>query len=142
MVKRISIMVVFLMVITIFMTAQTDNQDKFTTMNVMIGKIFFTSYGWIVEYSAGGKIRQAYLPNKFFDTGIAVKIPDDYSNTTPQMNIIYKNKEQLKVKIYVPTYPIGYKYPLLEYLSKEIIDSFNKQDKLNIEMFDSSEQKK
>jgi len=142
MIKRISLAVIFLMAVSFFMTSQSSDQDKYSTMNIMIGKIYFTTYGLIVEYSSGGKVRQAFLPTKFFNTGIAIKIPDDNSNTTPQMNIIFKNKEQLKVKIYMPTYPIGYKYPLLEYLSKEIIDSFNKQEKLNIELFDSTSSQK
>ncbi|MBN2546233.1 MAG: hypothetical protein JXB50_10585 [Spirochaetes bacterium] len=141
MIKKTSMVIIFLIAISFFISSQSGDQDTYSTMNIMIGKIYFTTYGLIVEYSSGGKIREAYLPNKFFNEGIAIKIPDDNSNTTPQMNIIFKNKEQLKVKIYMPTLPIGYKYPLLEYVSKEIIDNFNKQEKLNIVLFDSSNQK-
>jgi len=138
MVKKIIMTVFLLLLITAFIYPQSSSQEKFSTVNIMLKRINFTNLGLIIEYFSGGIVREAYLPHKLFNEGIAVKVVDEDSRTTPQMNIIYKNGEQFKVKIYLPTYPLGPDYPLKDYLTQDIIDKFKNTDKLNIVLFDQA----
>lgn len=133
--KKIIYILIFFILVTSILSTQSTSQDKYTVVNIMIKKIYFTPLGLIIEYSYANKIRHAYLPNKLFEEGIAVKVIDDYTpSSIPQMNLIFKNSEQFKVKIYLPSNPVGPTYPLIDYLSDEMKENFKKAEKLSIDL--------
>ena len=116
----------------------TDDYDdiKITTTNVMIYKLYKTRLGLAVEYYAGGKIRRAYFPHRFFMNKTVVTILEGDYQITPQMNIVYKNQELFKVKLYIPPIPDGYIYQILENMPQDMVDDFNAVTKLEVELSD------
>lgn len=122
--RKLYIVLIILIVVIGISYAQNKDDNKYTTKNVMLKTIYTCKKGLIVEYFAGGKNRQIYLPNKFFDDGKAVRVIDDDGRATPQMNIIYKNLEPMKVKVYTPTLYTGITYQVIEFLSKEQEEAF------------------
>lgn len=127
--KKLMYIITLLLITLTFSFSQGTKEDKYTTINVMISKVYSTSKGLIIEYFSSGKKRQTYLPNKFFDEGIAVKVIAENTSMTPQMNIIYRNLEPYKVKIYLPRFFDSITYQVMGFMTKEHIEKF-KVDKL------------
>ena len=135
--KNALIIIILLMIVTVSLLAQDSvNEDKYTTVNIMIKTVYSTSMGLIIEYYSRGKIRRLYLPNKFFNEKTAVRIKEDAAFMTPQMNIVFKNKEAYKVKLYMPTYIDGFTYQVINFMTNELIEKFNSTDKLTFELKD------
>jgi hypothetical protein len=108
--------------------ANDDSGDKFTSVNVMLSTVYTTKLGMILEYYSSQKIQQTYLPNQFFIDGRALKVYEDNSNLTPQINIIYKNQKPYKVKIYVPSKPYGLTYRTISFITEELRKGFAVSD--------------
>ena len=53
------------------------------------------------------------------------------------MNIIYKNKEPYKIKLYLPTLPTGLTYQAIDVMPDDMIEKFNNTTKLQVELRDS-----
>lgn len=136
--KKIVVLLVLLLAFNTLVLNSQQDTDKYSAVNLMIYKVYFTNMGMIIDYILVNEIKTLYLPNKFFTDGIAVKIIENDSRATPQMNVIYKNKEPFKVKIYIPSDPGGETYKLLDYLTPDIIEKFKATDKLNIEAYQAA----
>jgi hypothetical protein len=135
-IKQLFLIILVLIINLSIYSQTTPQEDKYTSINIMVNTVTTTELGNIVEYFAGGKFRQLFLPTKFYFGGIAVKVVEDDPHIAPQMSVIYKNLVPVKVKIYMPAYPVGYKYPVIPYLSKELIDKFNSTNKIEIQFKD------
>jgi len=125
------ICLVILLILTVYlMSGQVATTDKMTTVNIMISTIYSTSMGMIIEYYSDNKLRECYLPNSFFEDRTVVKILEDNPHISPQMNIIYRNNEPYKVKLYVPSNPNGLTYQAIPFLSDDKVQMFNNTKKL------------
>jgi hypothetical protein len=131
---KIKSIYIFILIVLIssFLSGQTATADKMTTVNVMISTIYSTNMGLIIEYYSDGKMRECYMPNSFFEDRTVVKIIEDNPTIAPQMNVVYKNNEPYKVKLYVPTYPNGLTYQAIPYLPDDKVQLFNNTKKLAI----------
>jgi len=113
--------------------AQDSTQkDKFSTLNFQLTTVWDTSLGVILEYILKGTAKYAYIPNKFFIDRTAVKIWDDDGYIAPQANVIFKNGEPFRIKIYIPRKPQGLQYRIIEILPDDTIKKFS-VDKLVFE---------
>ena len=130
---------VMLMIITLFFSGVISAQvagenDKVTTVNIMISTIYSTNKGLIVEYYADGKFMECYLPHWFFDQRIVVKVLEDNPQISPQMNVVYKNGEPYKIKLYVPTVTNGWDYQVIEHLPDDKAKIFDSTKKLEVKL--------
>ena len=133
---RLLLIVCILSVCLALYPQATQQEDKYTSVNIMVSKVTSTELGYIVQYYAGGKFRELYLPTRFFFNGLAVKVVEESPQIAPQMSIIYKNLAPLKVKLYMPSNPEGLQYPAIEFMPKDMTDKFNSTNKLDIQMKD------
>ena len=101
-----------------------EQNDKYTTQNIMLTRITECRYGLILEYFSGVDLKTSYIPNKFFIDGTAVKIVENDTNISPQMNIIYKNLKPFKVKLYLATNVASLTYRYMDFVSSEIAEKF------------------
>ena len=125
---------------TLIIIPQVIDQDaKITTINIMINRVFSTRLGMIVEYYYGGKVRRVYMPNAFFQDKTVVRINEDDYSLTPQMNVIYKDQVAYKIKLYIPTYPDGFTYQVIEYLPQELVDKFKNTTKIEVVLKDENQ---
>jgi len=72
-----------------------------------------------LEYYAKNEPQYVYLPFSFFDESIAVKIWEDDRNISPQANVVFKNLEQFKVKIYMPKDASSLVYRMKDFLTDD-----------------------
>lgn len=117
-----------------------EDSDKYTTQNVIITTIYSTEMGQIVEYNANNKKQTAYLPHRFFEEGIAVNIIERDGTLTPQMNIVYKNWQQYRVKIYIAPVLLGPTYKVMDYLPPAIQEKFKNTKELTIPLWEEEEE--
>ncbi len=96
-----------------------EAKDKYTTMNIMLSQVIDTPMGMILEYYAKNEPQYVYLPFSFFDESIAVKIWEDDRNISPQANVVFKNLEQFKVKIYMPKDASSLVYRMKDFLTDD-----------------------
>ena len=131
---KIKLIYIFILILLISssLSGQAATTDKMTTINVMISTIYSTSLGLIIEYYSDGKMRECYLPNSFFEDRTVVKVLEDDPNISPQMNVVYRNNEPYKIKLYVPTYPNGLTYQAIPFLPDDKIQLFNNTKKLQV----------
>jgi hypothetical protein len=137
----IILIVVFAMSLTYAQDAKKRDDSKYSCVNVMLSKVYFTRVGLILEYFTGNQMRQTYLPNKFFEQGMAIKVVDNDQKTTPQMNVMYKDLQPYKVKIYMPLAQDGLTYQIIEFMTKEQEDKFTNADKLVFNFWDENKDK-
>jgi hypothetical protein len=52
------------------------------------------------------------------------------------MNVVYKNGEPYRVKLYIPPIADGYIYQLIEFMPDDLIEKFKATTKLEIELKD------
>ncbi len=116
---------------------QASLDDKITTVNLFIVTIYTTNMGLIVDYYSGGRIRTAYLPNRFFEDKTVVKIIENNYLLTPQMNVVYRNQIAYKIKLYMPDYFDGFTYQIIESLTQDAVDKFKNTTKLDIPLADT-----
>jgi|GEM_PF-1647397 len=133
--RRIILFLFILIFSSLCFAQENDSQAKYTAVNFMVERIYFTRLGLIVYYYAEGRFQYLYLPNKFFNDGIAIKIKEGDGKITPQMSIIFKNFEPVKVKLYVPFVFDGPRYRIMDYLTKTIEDKFNSTEKIEVTIF-------
>ncbi|HOV13376.1 MAG TPA: hypothetical protein PK771_03740 [Spirochaetota bacterium] len=105
--------------------AKKDEQkDKFTTMNIMLTQVIDTPKGVILEYYAKDDIQYTYLPDRFFEESMAVRVWENDTTISPQANVVFKNGEQFKVKIYMPKNASSLIYRLKDFLSDKEKEAF------------------
>lgn len=103
-------------------------KDKFTTMNIMLTQVIDTPKGMILEYYAKNDVKYTYIPLSFFDQSIAVKVWEDDRNISPQANVVFKNLEQFKVKIYIPKNASSLVYRMKDFLSEDDKKAFETKE--------------
>ena len=135
---KILIIVIILSFFTPLIILPQENLDdiKITTTNIMIYRIFQTRMGLVIEYIAGSRYRRTYFPNSFIMNKTVIKIVEDDYSITPQMNVVYKNGEPYKVKLYIPPVADGYIYQLIEFMPDDLIEKFKATTKLEIDLKD------
>jgi hypothetical protein len=134
---KVKLAVVILLTAFIFsnISAQEIKEtDKVTTVNIMIGTIYSTRLGYIIEYYWADKLRELYVPNAFFENRTVVKVYEDNEQISPQMNIVFKNGEAFKIKLYVPNNPNGLNYQVLQTLPDDKAQIFNNTKKLEVSL--------
>ncbi len=139
--KKILSSILFVLFLCPLLFSQSQNNsknDKYSSVNVIVQTIWSTKMGIVVDYYLDGEILSAYIPNKYFDDKTVIRIYEDNSQISPQMNIIYKNLEPFRVKLYVPTNPYGPKYKVIEIMPNDLIDKFKNTTKLEFPMTKSS----
>ncbi len=109
-------------------TKKDEQEDKFSTMNVMLTQIIDTPKGVIVEYYAKDEIQYTYIPNKFFEESIAVRVWENDTSISPQANVVFKNGEQFKVKIYMPKNTSSLVYRMKDFLNEKEKEAFNTKE--------------
>ncbi|MCG8568818.1 MAG: hypothetical protein MJB14_01640 [Spirochaetes bacterium] len=125
--KKIGFILILLLICSVLPVMSQDTttqEDKYSTVNVMIQRITDCRLGVIVEYYYGVKLIRSYFPNHFFSKKWAVKVVENDTHISPQMNIIYKNFKPLRVKLYLQTNVSSPTYRYLEYVSPEIEEKF------------------
>jgi hypothetical protein len=131
--------IIFIILILFFGTLcfaqESGGQDKYTAVNFMVERIYFTRYGLIIHYFKEGRYEYLYLPNKFFEERIAVRIKEGDGKIVPQMSVIFKNLEPIKVKIYVPFVFDGPKYRIVDYVPTKMEERFKNTEKIEITIF-------
>jgi hypothetical protein len=134
---KVKLAVILLLTAFIFnnISAQEIKEtDKVTTVNIMIGTIYSTRLGYIIEYYWADKYRELYVPNAFFENRTVVKVYENNESISPQMNIVFKNSEPYKIKLYIPTSPNGFTYQVLQVLPDDKAQIFNNTKKLEISL--------
>lgn len=116
---------------------QATLDDKITTINLFIVTIYTTNMGLIIDYYSGNRIRTTYLPNRFFEDKTVVKIIENNYLLTPQMNVVYRNTEPYKIKLYMPDWFDGDTYQILSSLPQNVVDKFKNTTKLDIPLADA-----
>lgn len=135
MIKKIVIALLMLCMVTIYAQdkpASEENDDKYTVVNIMLNQIFQCSEGLILKYRANNENKIAYIPNKFFRQRIAVKVDEEDTNISPQMNLILKNGKPHRVKLYLASKASNMTYRLMEFVTADTRSKF-KMDELQIE---------
>ncbi len=118
-------LIVLFMVLTGMSLYGQQQQDTFTSVNYSINRITTTLYGWIIHYSVGSTEKELYLPTHFFSRGVVVRVNAD-DTIAPQMNVILKNLEPFKLRLYIPVDVENRPYiRSLTVTSQEMIDKFN-----------------
>ena len=140
--KNVYILLIILIVISIvpYINSEEDtSKDRFTALNALIETVYYTQYGMIVEFLSEGKIRQLYIPNRFFDEQLAIRFTEGTEAYAPQLSVIYRNLEPFRIKLYLPKVPYGPKYVTLEYPSDEIINKFKNTEKIEVSFWDKKD---
>lgn len=125
--KKIILALLFIFSISILSAQEsnTENEDKFSVVNVMLTRITDCRYGMILEYFHGIKLKKVYIPNQFLIDGRAIKVVENDVRVSPQMNIIYKNFEPFKVKLYLAKDISNLTYQFIDYVPPELAEKFN-----------------
>ena len=121
--KILAVLILLLCPAALFAQDDADN-SKYTTQNVILSRVTECRYGIIIDYFSGTEMKTAYIPNKFFISGKAVKIPENDTNISPQMNIIYKDLQPFRVKLYIATKISNLTYQYMDFVSADIAAKF------------------
>ncbi len=109
-------------------TAENNSDDKYTVNNYMITKVFQCSEGLIINYLDAQKsqdIKIMHIPNKFFREKKAFRYNENSGKIAPQMNVVLKNSQPFKVKLYLHNNKSDSTYRFLDVIPNDLVENFN-----------------